>query len=138
MFGLTDALIGVSIHAPRAGRDIYSRETFASPRVSIHAPRAGRDPDGRIRIEIDNAFQSTRPARDATRYRWMAGLSRTSFNPRAPRGTRLGRAVIRPGRRLVSIHAPRAGRDRFDSLLDELIWVSIHAPRAGRDTTQEK
>ena len=33
----------------------------------------------------------------------------------------------------VSIHAPRAGRDRGADLFDKLLRVSIHAPRAGRD-----
>ena len=33
----------VSIHAPRAGRDVQTVAVFFLPRVSIHAPRAGRD-----------------------------------------------------------------------------------------------
>ena len=101
----------VSIHAPRTGRDA-SEDNLSRliTDVSIHAPRTGRDhrhvdPDGgepsfnpraphgaRQRtntIEIGPIrFQSTRPARGATR----GGGS--------------------PGhRRAVSIHAPRTGRD---------------------------
>ena len=33
----------------------------------------------------------------------------------------------------VSIHAPRAGRDRCDRVFRDSLAVSIHAPRAGRD-----
>ncbi len=145
----------VSIHAPRAGRDLRLPLQTAIGPVSIHAPRAGRDP----------------PARDGERLR-------RCFNPRAPRGARPG-----PPRRLdlhsrfqstrpargatgrssgafqcpdVSIHAPRAGRDRLDGEGATVVpgfnpraprgarplprfhrvcpgLVSIHAPRAGRD-----
>ncbi|EGK58589.1 hypothetical protein HMPREF9081_1895 [Centipeda periodontii DSM 2778] len=33
----------------------------------------------------------------------------------------------------VSIHAPRAGRDKDIQKLERVMSVSIHAPRAGRD-----
>ena len=76
----------VSIHAPRAGRDLRcglcQRRT-----VSIHAPRAGRDQT------LDDA-----------------GRTR-SFNPRAPRGARRGYVNASLDTLKVSIHAPRAGRD---------------------------
>ena len=42
-FKLDDMDLGVSIHAPRAGRDDDSRDAFLNLLVSIHAPRAGRD-----------------------------------------------------------------------------------------------
>ena len=102
------------------------------------------------------AFQSTRPVRDATSYPASRNWPITGFNPRAPCGTRL--LLFFVGRKLgvVSIHAPRAGRDRqnchshngdnkFQStrpVRDATIQnrrqtfkhsVSIHAPRAGRD-----
>jgi len=56
-------------------------------------------------------FQSTRPARGATRAVTRGSPRTGSFNPRAPRGAR--RNQPGPGRqqRVVSIHAPRAGRD---------------------------
>jgi len=82
-------LAGVSIHAPRAGRDKAIDAFVALNDVSIHAPRAGRDASG-IRLPrfitgfnpraprgarpditdmlngLDK-FQSTRPARGATK-----------------------------------------------------------------------
>ena len=99
----------VSIHAPRAGRDIplYLLNPLAS--VSIHAPRAGRDHVG-TRWVRDGVFQSTRPARGATH---SCRLSLTVPN--------------------VSIHAPRAGRDCLRFVAEGDKNVSIHAPRAGRD-----
>ncbi len=79
----------VSIHAPRAGRDVcHDPALLLLCRVSIHAPRAGRDPPrnrGRCRA-------------------WR-------FNPRAPCGARRGHIQQRGHVPRVSIHAPRAGRD---------------------------
>ena len=57
-----------------------------------------------------HAFQSTRPVRGATTLR-----------------------ECRRNRILVSIHAPRAGRDFRKADFAWGISVSIHAPRAGRD-----
>ena len=100
-------------------------------------------------------FQSTRPVRGATSPALTARATRSRFNPRAPCGAR--RATVchdgrsdwfqstRPVRgattlklqtlraTLVSIHAPRAGRDAHLVLNRQPAQVSIHAPRAGRD-----
>ena len=56
----------ISIHAPRAGRDLAPLHDAARKLISIHAPRAGRD--GKplplpVSLEV---FQSTRPVRGAT------------------------------------------------------------------------
>ena len=54
--------------------------------------------------------------------------------PRAPCGARPGATPKKSRRELVSIHAPRAGRDlALDSAWQGSDIVSIHAPRAGRD-----
>ncbi len=78
----------VSIHAPRAGRDAQPKGQTREEKVSIHAPRAGRDASLRAKQLEDFMFQSTRPARGATR----------------------GVGLVQH-QQLVSIHAPRAGRD---------------------------
>ena len=126
------AVIIVSIHAPRAGRDISMTAYGTCFAVSIHAPRAGRDrpsdkeperklcfnpraPRGARRpmphwIRLYTPFQSTRPARGATTL--CCGIA------------------LRP---VVSIHAPRAGRDSGRHGHGDGDTVSIHAPRAGRD-----
>ena len=104
------SLWDVSIHAPRAGRDQGSPP--AAPPAAGFNPRA---PCGarhqRVNLaELAVRFQSTRPVRGATRG---------------------GEAVV--GLRRVSIHAPRAGRDRLGGRGILAPIVSIHAPRAGRD-----
>ena len=43
LFQMACAFYVVSIHAPRAGRDIASRMVYEDYIVSIHAPRVGRD-----------------------------------------------------------------------------------------------
>ena len=77
----------VSIHAPRAGRDEKISKR-ASPTTSFNprAPRGARQYRERF-ATLPCEFQSTRPARGATAY-----------------------CQFRIGHRLVSIHAPRAGR----------------------------
>jgi len=78
----------VSIHAPRAGSDLWLGLRSGSPFVSIHAPRAGSD--AKVAIPCQPSV---------------------SFNPRSPRGERrqLRDAEVFDG--AVSIHAPRAGSD---------------------------
>ena len=124
---------GVSIHAPRAGRDRLGKGTAVPLRsFNPRAPRGARR--GLKSVKSTHAlFQSTRPARGATRSprrSWPAGWR---FNPRAPRGARRWPDAHATANLLVSIHAPRAGRDV--ALGREILQdgVSIHAPRAGRD-----
>ena len=74
-------------------------------------PLAGRDVISSQRTSLQTLFQSTRPARGATRY--QAG------EDPVPQ---------------ISIHAPREGRDALvlnGALVEHRI--SIHAPREGRD-----
>ena len=77
-------------------------------------------------------FQSTRPVRGATfdRFRGTLPLFVSIHAPRAGRDklfSSVGFCIA------VSIHAPRAGRDSDNALLPINELVSIHAPRAGRD-----
>ncbi|EGK58666.1 hypothetical protein HMPREF9081_1891 [Centipeda periodontii DSM 2778] len=85
-----DHLTGVSIHAPRAGRDILTPAYRRTRQVSIHAPRAGRDIANRS---------------------FVLRASRVSIH--APRAGRDPEAETWGGCSGVSIHAPRAGRDKL-------------------------
>ena len=38
------AMLRISIHAPREGRDKQETEVLRKREISIHAPREGRDP----------------------------------------------------------------------------------------------
>ena len=85
----------------------YCSRTCSFP-VSIHAPRAGRDTWVKVMEKI-LVFQSTRPARGATHVELRSVSSAQFQSTRPARGATPSRK--RPGRLLVSIHAPRAGRD---------------------------
>ena len=122
----------ISIHAPLAGCDKFSRFSRAFVSISIHAPLAGCD-------EVLNRIIFTRQ----------------NFNPRTPCGVRhffqtlLGTIVrfqsthpLRGATRLVndflighiiSIHAPLAGCDCLMAYKLIKIKISIHAPLAGCD-----
>ena len=84
-----DKLHGISIHAPRAGRDgCVHGPTWLVSAISIHAPRAGRDHGSGAcgdhqRISI-HAPHAGRDQQELEAQRDML-----HFNPRAPCGARL-------------------------------------------------
>ena len=101
----------ISIHPPRAGRDLLVLTERLTRFISIHPPRAGRD--------------HLHPA-----VKWLE----RNFNPPAPCGAGHKKAVMQTLEGAISIHPPRAGRD--DGLHRGCIRtqrISIHPPRAGRD-----
>ncbi len=129
--------------------------------ISIHAPRVGRD----LVVQIDRAvlslFQSTRPVWGATQlsYRrdrtgkfqstrpvWGATLSHSvdlqiwgNFNPRAPCGARHQGEGISPLPLLISIHAPRVGRDsKFDDFTPSNLHKRYKRVLARPKNTREK
>ena len=147
---------GISIHAPRVGRDPGGRHVQQPDQISIHAPRVGRDgicgfaessvhnfnprapcgarPEERQIIHTSASFQSTRPVWGATIFVKLS----IHFSK-------------------ISIHAPRVGRDAALAKNNPHAWnfnprapcgarlcvlhdlpaadvISIHAPRVGRDT----
>ena len=78
----------ISIHAPREGRDERNGSLCQLVLISIHAPREGRDATFAFTPGTVDLFQSTRPARGATKQ------------------------VAHPSDHgSISIHAPREGRD---------------------------
>ena len=85
--------------------------TSGALKISIHAPRAGSDI---YRIPADTAvspFQSTLPVRGATVYDDGLGRAVVDFNPRSPCGERPAHAAAGCLNFHISIHAPRAGSD---------------------------
>ena len=125
----------VSIHAPRAGRDLWTHShSYPHSNVSIHAPRAGRDPGCEITIYNDTVFQSTRPVRGATAFTAQKMRPWSSFNPRAPCGARRTRCIGLFGTpSSFNPRAPCGARRPGDIWGSKDNLVSIHAPRAGRD-----
>ena len=78
-------------------------------------------------------FQSTRPVRGATAITHTDGDARI-VSIHAPRAGRDWSQDVLAHPVLVSIHAPRAGRDDEFDRQGSVDVVSIHAPRAGRDS----
>ena len=79
----------ISIHAPRVGRDTSKCVCPGATVISIHAPRVGRDTISQRRTASARRFQSTRPVWGAT----IAIVNGILTNLD------------------ISIHAPRVGRD---------------------------
>jgi len=84
---------------------------FVDIGVSIHAPRVGRDRRTTRSRAGFCGFNSRAPRGARRRLRGAAARRSRGFNSRAPRGARPAPVGVRPGG-LVSIHAPRVGRDR--------------------------
>ena len=59
-------ITAISIHAPRAGRDLPWSWWLSSRCISIHAPHVGRDPQLAALLTAVLKFQSTRPMWGAT------------------------------------------------------------------------
>ena len=123
---------GISIHAPRVGRDAIGIQAARIEAISIHAPRVGRDVEGKCAQIRSARFQSTRPVWGATSLaangmeclgisihaprvgrdlvtkggRWPDGY----FNPRAPCGARPMHTVIAPDTSNFNPRAPCGAR----------------------------
>ncbi len=136
--GATDCLHGcgfvlmVSIHAPRAGRDLGRIRNYRPRNVSIHAPRAGRDTP-RTGARLGRTSFNPRAPRGARPSPRNFPLRHRSFNPRAPRGARHNKYKLI--RRHLVFQSTRPARGATAATGDAVspTWVSIHAPRAGRD-----
>ena len=96
--------------SPHGERRQARREEARRRKISIHAPRTGSDADAALRMAAAMQFQSTLPARGATR-------------PKAHTWTLFK----------ISIHAPRTGSDDFCCTSRCHVCISIHAPRTGSD-----
>ena len=107
--------------------------------VSIHAPREGRDSSRPSAAPPAPQFQSTRPVKGATRaqHRWKR--CRIRFNPRAPCRARPTTSPTGVASRIVSIHAPREGRDVKPGVIavDRLLFQSTR-PVKGATTRSAK
>ena len=124
----------ISIHAPRTGSDQTGRMPESAPardfnprsphgerlrrevplhllhRISIHAPRTGSDSPSSIITVKRSSFQSTLPARGATRSGVPAGFYPAFQSTLPARGATSFCREPRPFD-LISIHAPRTGSD---------------------------
>ena len=118
---------------PARGTTNIDAEASELVAISIHVPREGHD----VAVQVDEEavrFQSTCPARGTTGRATPSSSSPANFNPRAPRGARLGMRIGRLLTLWISIHVPREGHDLCPRparpRTDE---ISIHVPREGHD-----
>ena len=128
------ASLPISIHAPRTGSDTNTERgdaigrdfnprsphgerltglsiTGSTETISIHAPRTGSDKTLTLENRAADAFQSTLPARGATRSCKARRTPTHYFNPRSPHGERQPRMKTCRLDEVISIHAPRTGSD---------------------------
>ena len=168
----------ISIHAPRTGSDSPDESRERNRPISIHAPRTGSDgtrrsscgsrsnfnprsPHGERRGTLAfiigaAIFQSTLPARGATRWHFAAFCGTMNFNPRSPHGERLLAAYgfrmagvfqstlpargatesetsFTPAAKFQSTLPARGATDHAVKCADVECAISIHAPRTGSD-----
>ena len=108
------SFLSISIHAPRTGSDAFRNVPNARVIISIHAPRTGSDTPARLVFCLRFSFQSTLPARGATRRRSDTARIQIKFQSTLPaRGATISLfgAFVKP---TISIHAPRTGSDKRD------------------------
>ena len=130
---------GMGYFNPRTPRGVRLKATFCPAATCYFNPRTPRG----VRLKtavlcgVYQKFQSTHPARGATRYPTPLLRQPPNFNPRTPRGVRqLSTPKVVQAIR-ISIHAPREGCDFcLFAQTAEGIMISIHAPREGCDSGQ--
>ena len=102
--------------------------------ISIHAPHAGRDDNTGIPICNHRKFQSTRPMRGATMTIKAAKLVIDDFNPRAPCGAR--RSRLTRHRRRRNYFNPRAPCGaRLQELVKRVEALEFQSTRPMRGAT---
>ena len=119
---------------PARGATRYSHPiALEAVLVSIHAPRTGRDGYADILGHNSRRFNPRAPHGARPWANFLLAKPTNSFNPRAPHGARPACLADNALELLVSIHAPRTGRDDIQRQVQFAKGVSIHAPRTGRD-----
>ena len=123
----------ISIHAPRTGSDPFSvptcwNGTHFNPR-SPHGERRWKTND----CFAVGKFQSTLPARGATRSALGITRKQADFNPRSPHGERPLTVFFPTCGKLFQSTLPARGATNIILLCSPLITISIHAPRTGSD-----
>ena len=147
----------ISIHAPREGCDDSSHQLGVVDIISIHAPREGCDSLLVCTRSACVPFQSTHPARGATRryvctnegWRFQSthpargatvrggrpGSHRKNFNPRTPRGVRLLQEQEAELEQVFQSTHPARGATHRHIQGRQYSKISIHAPREGCDSS---
>ena len=105
--------------------------THFNPR-SPHGERRGLNG----RMVVAEKFQSTLPARGATKF-FSVYYDANKISIHAPRTGSDASVYVGTKIPKISIHAPRTGSDGQQSYeYEKTIFISIHAPRTGSDTVR--
>ena len=130
--GTTTKHFSVSIHAPRAGRDL--RDQTRQPwqrRFNPRAPRGARRPRSAIFIQSKKvSIHAPRAGRD--RVGWRPASQQRRFNPRAPRGARHKSSSRRQRLPSFNPRAPRGARRFYPSPIRAVVCFNPRAPRGAR------
>ena len=127
----------ISIHAPRTGSDGKSRKSGAKGRISIHAPRTGSDDGYYCEVAPTGTFQSTLPARGATRSVSRRAARKTFQSTLPARGATQSKRTRHFASTFQST-LPARGATRRRGAACQLGDISIHAPRTGSDTPRAR
>ena len=120
--------------APRGARPTMTlRSSCAAANFNPRAPRGARRATlSPLPMCLENF--NPRAPRGARHLPFGDRTYQGHFNPRAPRGARLHRVSGHGRPTIISIHAPREGRDYLlGQAISAALDISIHAPREGRD-----
>ena len=103
--------MGISIHAPRVGSDIWAATAIRlMSKFQSTLPVWGATHFAK-NSHVWQKFQSTLPVWGATPLIVLLRIILRNFNPRSPCGERQAALSLRGGRPRISIHAPRVGSD---------------------------
>ena len=126
------AMIAISIHPPRAGRDFLPWFFVLLYKISIHPPRAGRDLIDHIRLIKDYiSIHPPRAGRDQLVQRRRQ--QKRHFNPPAPCGAGLDNDNAQVAYFTFQSTRPVRGGTSSARIPRLHRAISIHPPRAGRD-----
>ena len=132
----------ISIHAPRAGRDIYLvPQVGVLFVISIHAPRAGRDDMIFTVFPVDFSISIHAPRAGRDHESRSQSAIEPNFNPRAPCGarqqkyTKLLYTLLRQKAILRQFHAKRRLLKRFSTYKYRNTFLICSANRMGKICT---
>ena len=132
--GVVVLVLGISIHAPRTGSDAADyRANTADDKFQSTLPARGAT-RARVYARTFITFQSTLPARGATLYHSCLVVTIRNFNPRSPHGERPAvRCCWLRDDRDFNPRSPHGERQSWNVPTCDKFPISIHAPRTGSD-----
>ena len=122
----------ISIHAPRTGSDRQGAGQTGFFHISIHAPRTGSDSTRRRGACASAHFNPRSPHGERLAQGYQINPA-TIFQSTLPARGATKSSRAQPGRMEISIHAPRTGSDLQHAGGRRAVGISIHAPRTGSD-----